>query len=314
MIVVDQFEEVFTYRPEDDQVRKRFEVSRAAFFASLLNAAAATAGRVAVVLTMRSDFLGACAPFPKLNDMLNAHLVQVGPMREDELREAIKQPAYLVGCEPEPALIQRLLADVKGQPGALPLLQFALKELWEKRDVRTLRLDTYETLGGIEGALEHRANEIFRNFKREEQDPCRRIFLRLVQPGEGTEDTKRRVAYHELLPDDPARAEAVRRVIQRLADPEARLITTAGRERFPQEGNGHDEDSYVEVAHEALIRGWTQLRGWIDADRAGLRTQRRLTEARRSGLRPIPRRKTLTFTPAHAWPWPASGRTRTLRT
>ena len=135
-------------------------------------------------------------------------------MREDELHEAIEQPAYLVGGEPEPALTERLLADVKGQPGALPLLQFALKELWEKRDVRKLRLDTYETLGGIEGTLEHRANEILRNFNHEEQDLCRRIFLRLVQPGEGTEDTKRRVAYHELLPNDPARAEAVRRVIR----------------------------------------------------------------------------------------------------
>ena len=180
---------------------------------------------------------------------------------------------------------------MKRQPGALPLLQFALKELWEKRDVRKLRLDTYETLGGIEGTLEHRANEIFRNFNHEEQDVCRRIFLRLVQPGEGTEDTKRRVAYHELLPNDPARAEAVRRVIQRLADPEARLITAAGRERSPQEGNGHDEDSYVEVAHEALIRGWKQLCQWIDADRAGLRTHLRLTEAAQEWAAADPEKK-----------------------
>jgi len=202
-------------------------------------------------------------------------------MRADELREAIEQPAYLVGCEPEPSLTERLLADVKGQPGALPLLQFALKELWEKRDVRNLRLDTYEAVGGIAGALEHRADEIFRNFKREEQDLCCRIFLRLVQPGEGTGDTKRRVAYPELLPDDPARAEAARRIIQRLADPEARLITMAGREESPREKDGRDRASYVEVAHEALIRDWPQLRRWIDADRAGLRLHRQLTEAAR---------------------------------
>ena len=117
--------------------------------------------------------------------------------------------------------------------------------------------------------LEHRANEVYRHLTPEDQDLCRRLFLRLVQPGEGTEDTKRRVSYHELLPDDPARAEAVRKLVQTLASRDARLITTEGT------------DGTVEVAHEALIRGWTQLRQWIDADRAGLRTQRRLTEAAR---------------------------------
>ena len=91
-----------------------------------------------------------------------------------------------------------------------------------------------------------------------------------MQPGEGTEDTKRRVSYRELLPEDPARAAAVRRLVQTLADRDARLITTEGTDA---------SDGAVEVAHEALIRGWTQLRRWIEAERAGLRTQRRLTEA-----------------------------------
>ena len=270
LVVVDQFEEVFTYRPQDEQAKARFEKARAAFFANLLHAAAASGGRVAVVLTMRSDFLGACASFTRLNDVLNAHLVQVGPMQEDELREAINRPAYLVGCEVEPALSERLLADVEGQPGALPLLQFALTEVWKKRDVRRLTLRAYEALGGVEGALEHRANEIFQRFKPEEQEFCRRIFLRLVQPGEGTEDTKRRVPYHELLPDDPERAAAMREVIRVLAHRDARLITTEGADAT---------DGAVEVAHEALIRGWTQLRRWIETERAGLRIQRRLTEA-----------------------------------
>ena len=149
VVVVDQFEEVFTYRPQDEQAKARFEHRRAAFFANLLHAAARAGGRVAVVLTMRSDFLGACAVFPRLNDALHTHLVQVGPMRQDELREAIERPAYLVGCEVEPALSERLLADVKGQSGALPLLQFALKEVWSKRDVRKLTLDAYWSWGAF---------------------------------------------------------------------------------------------------------------------------------------------------------------------
>ena len=262
VVVVDQFEEVFTYRPQDGPARARFEQDRDQFFANLLNAAAAPGGRVAVVLTMRSDFLSACAPFPQLSAVLSAHQELVGPMTAAELREAIERPAYLVGCEVEPGLTERLLADVEGQPGALPLLQFALTEVWKKRDVRRLTLRAYTELGkddkgeqrGIEGVLDHRANEIYRNLTPVDQDLCRRLFLRLVQPGEGTEDTKRRVSYRELLPDDPARAEAVRKLIQTLASRDARLITTEGTDAT---------DGAVEVAHEALIRGWTQLRGEV---------------------------------------------------
>jgi WD40 repeat protein len=277
-LVVDQFEEVFTHRPQDDQARAHFRQDRDQFFANLLNAAAAAGGRVAVVLTMRSDFLGACAPFPQLAAVLSAHQEVVGPLTGAELREAIEQPAFQVGCEVEPALTERLLADVAGQPGALPLLQFALTEVWKKRAARRLTLRAYTELGkddrgeqrGIEGVLEHRADEIYRGMGPEDQELCRRLFLRLVQPGEGTEDTKRRVPYRELLPDDPARAEAVRRLVRTLADRDARLITT--------EGAGA-ADGAVEVAHEALIQGWERLRQWVEAERAGLRVQRRLTEA-----------------------------------
>jgi len=272
LVVVDQFEEVFTYRPEDEKKKETFAKDRDAFFANLLLAAAARGGRVAVVLTMRSDFLGPCAPFERLNNVLNAHLIQVGPMREDELRAAIERPAFKVGCEPEPGLTERLLADVEGQAGALPLLQFTLDELWQRQDVRRLTLRAYTELGGVEGTLEHRANETLQKLSQADQDLCRRIFLHLVQPGEGTEDTKRRVSYRELLPDDPARAEAVKRVVGILADRDARLITTRGT---------GTAEGVVEVAHEALIRGWKKLRQWIDADRAGLRVHRQLTEAAR---------------------------------
>ena len=278
VVVVDQFEEVFTSRPQDGPMRSRFEQDREQFFANLLNAAATPGGRVAVVLTMRSDFLSAFALFPQLSAVLSAHQELVGPMTTAELREAIERPAFLVGCEVEPPLTERLLADVEGQSGALPLLQFALTEVWKKREIRRLTLRAYTELGkdargqerGIEGVLDHRASEIYGSLTPESQDLCRRLFLRLVQPGEGTEDTKRRVSYRELLPEDPARAEAVRKLIQTLASRDARLITTEGSAAT---------DGAVEVAHEALIRGWTQLRRWVDAERTGLRIHRRLTEA-----------------------------------
>ena len=132
VVVVDQFEEVFTARPQDGPARARFEQDRDQFFANLLNAAATPGGRVAVILTMRSDFLGACAPFPQLSAVLSAHQELLGPMTTTELREAIERPVYLVGCEVEPPLTERLLADVKGQSGALPLMQFAPDRSLEK--------------------------------------------------------------------------------------------------------------------------------------------------------------------------------------
>lgn len=133
----------------------------------------------------------------------------------------------------------------------------------------------YREIGELEGALEQHANQVYESLSATEQDICRRILLRLTQPGEGTEDTKRRALRQELGESD-----SVDTVIQKLAD--ARLITTEGGE--PQAAEADDQrghEAYVEVSHEALIRGWPRLRGWIDADRESLRIQHRLSDAAR---------------------------------
>ena len=226
---------------------------------------------MAVILTMRSDFLGHCARPPRLNELLTAHLEQVGPMQEHELREAIERSAFKVGAELEPGLTERLLADVAGQVGALPLLQFTLDELWTKRQGRKLTRADYDAMGGISGALEHRANVIYTSLSDEDKETCKRIFLRLVQLGEGVEDTKRRVPLADLIPrNDPIRADRVSRVIARLTDRETRLVTA--------EGGSSNASGSIEIAHEALIRGWKELGQWIDADRAGMRIRDRLVD------------------------------------
>ena len=124
------------------------------------------------------------------------------------------------------------------------------------------------------GGIRRKADEVYDSFTPEQQELCRRIFLRLVQPGEGSEDTRRRASLREVVPSDPAQAAAVRAIIDRLADPESPLLTTERQETATGEGT-------LEVAHEALIRGWPQLRKWIETDRAGLLTHHRLTEAAR---------------------------------
>ena len=260
VILVDQFEEIFTLCHRDDL--------REAFIRNLLYAAKVAQGQTLVVLTMRADFYAKCAANAELAAAFSDHHVLIGPMTEDELRRAIEKPAQLVGCELETGLVDLLVQDVRHQPGRLPLLQDALMELWHKREGRKLTVKAYHEIGKVEGALQRRADVILNAFSQAEQELCRRTFLRLTQPGEGTEDTKRRASMRELL-SLSGESPAEENIVQKLAD--ASLLTT--------EGDLSRKDAFVEVAHEALIRSWPQLRKWIDADRAGLRTRTRLTEA-----------------------------------
>ncbi len=197
-------------------------------------------------------------------------------MTEDELRRAIEQPALSAGGEFDPGLIEMLLQDVAGQPGSLPLLQFTLTELWGRRGLgrrekRRLTVAAYTAIGKLQGAIKNRADDVLGYFDTTQRDLCRRIFLRLTQPGEGVEDTKRRTSFGELVSvgADPVAAKAV---VLRLAD--ARLITIEAEPKTTGKVS-------VEVAHEALIQGWPKLRQWIDADRDGLRIHRQLTDAAR---------------------------------
>jgi len=288
VVLADQFEEIFTLCND--------EALRRALIENLLHAATVVGGPVVVLLTMRVDFLGKCAADHDLAAALSDGQELVGPMSKDELRLAIERPADLAGCTLEQGLTDLLLQDVQGQAGALPLLEYTLLELWRERLGKRLTIAAYNGMGKVQGALEHRADAVLDGFRSRpgELEICRRIFLRLTQPGEGTEDTKRRAAFDELIASEVERP-AVEEVVRKLAD--ARLITTEGREGTARAGEqpGPTEDrkrptqqpgeglasGYVEVAHEALIRGWKQLRQWIDADRAGLRTHRQLTEAAR---------------------------------
>jgi len=262
LLVVDQFEEIFTLC--------RDEPERRAFVENLLYAAAAGEGQAMVVLTVRADFYHRCADYHDLARLLSVQQALVGPMTEAELRRAIEQPARRVGLKFEAGLVDIILADVAQQPGALPLLEHALLELWERREGHLLTLAAYQASGGVSGGIARRADALLAGFNPDNQVIVRRIMLRLTQPGEGTEDTRRRVRKQELLSgQNQQQAQAVESILQQLVA--ARLLTTSRDLASGQE--------LVDVSHEALIRGWTQLRSWIDEDRAALRIHRQLTDA-----------------------------------
>ncbi len=254
VLAVDQMEELFT-ACRDPAERERF-------VEALLDAITAGNGSVMAIGALRADFYGHCATIPRLAAALSDANVLLGPMGEGELRRAIEAPAEVAALHLEPGLVDIILRDLAREPGSLPLLSHALLETWRRRTGRTLTLAGYHDSGGVRGAIAHTAETVWTEALDDAERPvARRIFLRLTELGEGTEDTRRRVARTELA--SGAKVEEVDAVLRLLAD--RRLITV--------------DDDTVEVAHEALIREWPRLRTWLDDDREGLRTHRHLTHA-----------------------------------
>jgi WD40 repeat protein len=258
--VVDQFEEAFTLCSD--------EAEREAFLANLLHASYVPGGRAIVVLTMRADFYPRLAAHPELAQAVSAHDFLVAPMDERSLRRAVEEPAKLAGLAFEEGLVGTILSDAGSEPGSLPLLEHALYELWERRRGAFLTLEAYLDAGRVRGALAKRAEAVYEGLDEGQQAICRRIMLRLTQPGEGTEDTRRRATASELA-TAPEENERVEWVLGALVD--ARLLTVSAD---PESG-----ERWVDVSHEALIRAWPRLKEWIEEDRAGLILHRRVTEA-----------------------------------
>jgi WD40 repeat protein/transcriptional regulator with XRE-family HTH domain len=255
VIAVDQFEELFT-QCEDDAERR-------CFVDALLAAWRDPASPVTVIITLRADFYGRVAAYPELAAAVVTYQTLIGPMTAVELRRAIELPAARAGLTLQPGLTDTMLEDLAGEPGALPLLSHALLETWQRRRRLTLTVSGYREAGGVRGAIAQTAERTLQSLPEADQEIARRIFLALTDISERAEPTRRRVDRDELTGGvEPAQRD---RALAILAA--ARLVTI--------------DEHTVTVAHEALIRHWPRLRGWIEADRAGLHTHRRLTAAAR---------------------------------
>jgi WD40 repeat protein/serine/threonine protein kinase len=260
VLYIDQFEEVFTQVTD--------ESTRLHFLQSLLAAAEDPSSRLRVVVTLRADFYDRPLSYTGFGELVRECTEVVLPMTRDELHRAIMAPAEKNGLSLETGLGAAILADVGDQPGALPLIQYALTELFERREGRWLTLKAYQEIGGVLGALARRADDLYEQLSSEQQAIARQMFLRLVTLGEGSEDTRRRTLISELhsLEIDPANVQQVIDLFARY-----RLLTL---DRDPL-----TRTPTVEVAHEALLRQWQTFRGWLDNFREDLRLQRRLASA-----------------------------------
>ncbi|WP_405656780.1 DNA-binding protein [Streptomyces sp. RK9] len=253
-LIVDQFEEVFTLCRDPQE--------RAAFIDGLL-AARRPESRLRVVLGVRADFYGRCAEHRALAEVLSEASLLVTAMSAAELRQAVVKPAQVSGLIVERELTARLVKEAGSEPGALPLLSHALRETWRRRRGRTLTLQGYEDTGGLHGAIARTAEDVHARLSDSRKELARLILLRLIAPGEGSQDTRRPIRRAELDFGDRDEVDAVVDLLAR-----ARLITL--------------DDDTVDLAHEALITSWPRLGAWVDAHRDRLRAHRHLTEAART--------------------------------
>lgn len=260
VLVIDQFEEVFTL-VED-------EAERALLLENLAAAVLDERSRLRVVITLRADFTDKPLRYVDFGELMNRRFEFILPLTADELERAILNPTQRVGLKLEKGLVSTIIREVGNQPGALPLLQYALSELFDKREGRTLTNKAYKEIGGVLGALGRSAEVLYVLLDKESQSTARQVFLRLVTLGEGTEDTRRRILREELehLSGDSNQLSMVIEAYGR-----ARLLSF---DRDPLTRN-----PTIEVAHEALLREWTRLREWLTESRADVRTQRQLNHA-----------------------------------
>ena len=247
VVVVDQFEEVFTTAEP---------AQRAAFMDALVR----DDERLLTVLAIRADFYGPCAEHPQLARRLGESHVLVGPMRPDELARAIEAPAAAAGLAVERELVGRLVDETAGATGGLPLLSTTLVELWERRSGDRMTMRAYERTGGVRGAVARLAETAYEKLAGADRPTARNMLLRLAGAGEGEVAVRRRVPLGEL---DLERRASAGRVLDVLT--QYRLVTVGGET--------------VEVAHEALLREWPRLRDWLEHDAEARRLHRHITLA-----------------------------------
>ncbi|BAZ08295.1 WD-40 repeat protein [Calothrix sp. NIES-4071] len=283
VLIIDQFEELFTLAPDSD---------REEFLKLVLGALQYASDKFKLVITLRADFMAPCLEIPTLAQLLQSSSVLVSPsLSDDDYRNVIIKPAEQVGLKVQTGLVEVLLQELSHSASDLPLLEFVLEQLWEKRIDGELTLAVYQQhLGGIAGALERRAQAVYDNLDSAAQKCARWIFLSLTQLGEGTEDTRRRVLKSDLAVKKYP-PEQVERTLQALTAAKLIVINTeqelVGISKNDNVETRYQETRYIaslqpitiEVAHEILIRHWSTLRWWLEENRNRLRLQRQIEQA-----------------------------------
>ncbi len=248
LVTIDQFEEVFT-GPDAENTYS--------FLEALAAAIDDPTSPLRLIITLRADYYDQPLSHPTFAPIVKACSVDVTPLAPNELEEAIVEPARRLGVEFEPGLVARIAAETMGQRAPLPLLQYTLSELFDRRSGTELTVSAYEEIGGLAGALSARADSLYAAADDPQRAAIRRLFGQLTNPGEESADLRRRVRLADLGSD-----QQMAWVLDRFGA--ARLLT------FDRDVGSREPT--VEVAHEALLREWPRLVGWLQDDGELLRS------------------------------------------
>lgn len=270
VIIIDQFEEIFSsissVDSEDNKSQENTQSqsvgilgdNQRKFLDRLLYVMDVPDSRIYVLVTMRSDFFAHLSTEPNLARLFRENLYITSDMTDSQLRESILEPAKAVGVVYEDTLVDKIVEDVRAQPGSLPLLQFALNELFKRKFGRTMQLRSYiEDIGRITGSIGTRAEEVYETFSSEEQDLTRRIFLQLVR-FDYDRLTRRQVVLSEL---NIAPAAVLNPLLEKLTSQDVRLLVASVSS---EDDEIYVESTYYEVSHEALLTNWDRLTEWIE--------------------------------------------------
>src|SRR6266516_1830218 len=281
VLVVDQFEELFTQTRSQDEQRRFIEL--------LQVAATEPGGSLLVLLTLRSYFYHRLIEYPEFYQLVTPRMKPLLPLKVEALRKTIVQPALASDVQLifEGTLIGDLLFEVQGQTGALPLLQFALEQLFERRNGHRITLRAYREIGGVKGALQLHAEKTYSALPSEKHRKfAQALFLRLIEPGNAEQETSRRQTFlTEFAFDDMQQTNLMHETIDALVN--ARLLTINGNkhaETVTSESNqkalisASVTTTTVEVSHEALITEWSRLKSWVSAARKDLPLQHAISD------------------------------------
>jgi len=265
LLVIDQFEELFTFTQDPDE--------RTRFIDGLCQAVAGPDCQLILIITLRADYYDRPLQYLEFGELIRANTEVVLPLSSDEMEKAISEPAAKVGISIEPGLIGAIIRDVRQEPGALPLLQYALTELFERRQNHKLTAENYTAIGGVAGAIGRRAEELYQASDETKREAARQLFMRLVIPGQEIQDVRRRALRSEIMELQSDQFAA------RSADLET-IMEWYGRYRLLTfDVDPTNREPTVEIAHEALLSEWPRFQRWIEKNRVDVHQYQRLAAA-----------------------------------